>query len=107
MQKRSNTKRYDLSFKLSAVKLKLDKGYGYKLVARELGMTDTKSIREWVQRYEKNGEAGLVNKAPKMKPATIESRANAKELEELRTENAVLKYLLEAKKKDDLKRLKA
>ena len=107
MQKRSNTKRYDLSFKLAAVKLKLDKGYGYKLVARELGMTDTKSIREWVQRYKTDGEAGLANKAPKMKPATIDNRSIARELEELRTENAVLKYLLEAKKKDDLKRLKS
>lgn len=107
MQKRSNTKRYDLSFKLSAVKLKLDKGCSYRYVARELGMTDTKSIREWVQRYQKDGETGLENKAPKMKPATIENRFLARELEELRTENAVLKYLLEAKKKDDLKRLKS
>lgn len=104
--KRSNTKRYDLSFRLKAVRLKLESGYSLKAIAEELEMTDTKQIRQWINRYKADGEAGLKDRVPKMKEATKQRRTQERELEELRAENAILKYLLEAKKKDDMKRLK-
>ena len=104
--KRSNTKRYNAAFRLKAVKLKLESGYSLKAVAEELGLTDTKQIREWLRRYNEEGEKGLLDRAPKMKESTRQRRTEARELEELRAENAILKYLLEAKKKDDIQRLK-
>mgnify|MGYP003411802508 FL=1 len=104
--KRSNTKRYNTAFRLKAVKLNLESGYSLKAVAEELCLTDTKQIREWLRRYNEQGENGLLDRAPKMKESTRQRRTEARELEELRAENAILKYLLEAKKKDDMQRLK-
>jgi transposase-like protein len=104
--KRSNTKRYSLEYRLRAVKLKIESGYSLRAIAKELGMTDTKQIRQWIERYKKEGETGLKDRAPKMKEATKQRRTQDRELEELRAENAILKYLLEAKKKDDMKLLK-
>jgi transposase len=104
--KRSNTKRYDIAFRIRAVKLKLESGYSLKAIAKELGLTDTKQIRQWIRRYKEEGEQGLRDRAPKMKESTKQRRTQERELEELRAENAILKYLLEAKKKDDMKRLK-
>jgi transposase-like protein len=103
---RSNTKRYDIAFRLRAVKLKVESGYSLQAIAKELGLTDTKGIRQWIARYRREGEAGLKDRAPKMKETTKQRRTQERELEELRAENAILKYLLEAKKKDDMKQLK-
>lgn len=106
MKERSNTKRYSLEFRLRAVKLKLESGYSQKAVIKELGMTDTKQLRGWLQRYKADGIDGQKDKPPKMREVTKAMRKEKSELEYLRAENAVLHYLLEAKKKDDMKQSK-
>ena len=104
--KRSNTKRYSKEIRLRAVKLQTESGYSLKAIAKELGMSDTKQIRAWILRYKQEGEKGLEDRAPKMKESTKQRRTLERELEEARAENAILHYLLEAKKKDDMKQLK-
>ena len=61
---RSNTKRYRPEFRLQAVKLRIESGYSLKAVISELGLTDTKQLREWIKRYKAFGESGLADKAP-------------------------------------------
>jgi len=97
--------RYSTEFRLKAVKLR-EQGNSLKRIATELGMRDTKQIRKWIGRFKEEGEEGLKDRVPKMKEATMQRRAETKELEGLRTENALLKYLLKIKKKDDTKGLK-
>jgi transposase len=106
MKKRSNTKRYSLAFRIRAVKLKVESGYSLKAAAKEMGLTDTKQLRAWIKRFKTEGISGLKDKSPKLRVATKASRKGKSELEYLRTENAVLRYLLEVKKKDDMKSLK-
>lgn len=103
MKKRSNTKRYSVQYRLNAVKLKLENGYSLKATVKELGMTDTKQLRDWIRRYKAEGLEGLKDKKPKHREFTKASRKGKSELEYLRAENALLHYLLEAKKKDDMK----
>src|SRR3972149_7891291 len=99
MKKRSNTKRYSVDFRMKAVKLKLEEGYSLKAVASTIGLSDTKQLRSWIRRYKTEGIEGLKDKKPKMREATKAARKGKSELEYLRAENAVLHYLLEAKKK--------
>jgi transposase len=106
MKKRSNTKRYSIEFRINAVKLKIEKGYSLKATANEIGLTDTKQLRSWIKLYKAEGIEGLKDKKPKMREVTKAARKGKSELEYLRAENAVLHYLLEAKKKDDMKLLK-
>jgi transposase len=103
MKKRSNTKRYSVEFRLKAVKLKLEKGYSLKATVREFGLSDTKQLREWISRYKSEGIEGLKDRKPKHRELTKAFRKDKSELEYLRAENALLRYLLEAKKKDDMK----
>ena len=103
MTKRSNTKRYSKEFRIKAVKLKLEKGYSLKATAVAMGLNDTKQLREWIRRYKAGGTNGLEDKKPKHSELTKASRKGKSELEYLRAENAMLRYLLEAKKKDDMK----
>jgi transposase len=88
------------------VKLSIESGYSLKRIASELGMGDTRGIREWIRRYKLQGEEGLKDRKPQMKEITRKRRAEKRELEELRAENALLKYLLEVKKKEDMKQSK-
>src|SRR5579872_2167115 len=51
-------RRYPAAFKLRAVKLHLEEGFTYALIAQELGVT-SHSLERWVQRYRQSGEEGL------------------------------------------------
>lgn len=103
MKPRSNNKRYSLEFRERAVKLNLESGYSQKAVIKELGLTDTKQLRDWIKKYKASGIEGLKDKQPKMRELTKISRKGKSELEYLQAENALLRYLLKVKKKDDMK----
>lgn len=100
------SKRYSFEIRQSAVRMSIQSGYSLKRIARELGIVDTRGIREWIRRYKLQGEEGLRDRKPRMKETTRKRRAEKRELEELRAENALLKYLLEVKKKEDMKESK-
>lgn len=98
--------RYNFEIRRKAVLFVLEKGYSRKRVCLELGITDKRSVTQWVHRYKAEGEEGLKDRTPKMKDETRKARSEKRELEYLRAENALFKYLLKTKKKDDTKRLK-
>lgn len=99
-------KRYSKEFRIQAVSMSIEKGYSLKFIASELGLTDTKQVRTWIRRYKAEGMEGLSDRVPKMKESTRQQRSKDRELEGLRAENAILKYLLKIKKKEDMKRSK-
>ncbi|HYA93803.1 MAG TPA: IS3 family transposase [Thermodesulfobacteriota bacterium] len=53
-----NRKRYGVEFKLRCVKLRLEEGIPFSLLAKEAGAS-TDAIRRWTKAYQKKGEAGL------------------------------------------------
>lgn len=54
--------KYTEQFKRSTVQCYLDGPDGYTLLARELGLSTT-TLRNWVARFERHGEAGLSARA--------------------------------------------
>jgi len=68
-------KRYTREFKLEAAKLVVERGYTYAAAAESLGMTSW-SIRQWVKKFQTNGEL----------PAGGQDISGAEELKKLRRE---------------------
>ena len=60
MRKKINQRTtYSAEFKLKAVKMYLDDGYGFQAVAKKLNIPDKKSVRRWVKNYNTLGTEGL------------------------------------------------
>jgi len=83
--------------KYKAVQMYLEHGFGYKRVAKELGIPEA-SIRRWVKFYENEGMSGLEEKRGKSKGINKgRPRKNPlspeEELIRLRAENEYLKKL--------------
>ena len=107
MKERGNTKRYSFEFRQKAVKLKLESGYSLKSAASEVGLSDTKQLRQWIKRYREEGDEGLKDKKPKIRESLKLAREEKDELKRLRAENALLHYLYKkVKKKNYTKRSK-
>ena len=101
MEKRKHTI-YTIEIKLQAVKMDVEQAMPVKRIARELGIPHHVTVRNWVRTYELKGEEGL--KASRRKKGGRKKKpVEEKELEYLRAENALLRYLLESKKKEDTK----
>ncbi|MGG6439743.1 transposase [Saccharococcus caldoxylosilyticus] len=89
---------YSPEFKLKAVKMYIEEGYGYKRVCKELGIPSTKTIRLWVKNYDETGLDGLEERRGKSKsPLKGGPRKKKLSLEEenrrLKAENEYLKKL--------------
>lgn len=83
--------------KYKAVQMYLEQGFGYKRVAKKLGIPEA-TIRRWVKFYENEGLPGLEEKRGKTTGINIgRPRKNPlspeEELVRLRTENEYLKKL--------------
>ena len=95
---------YDGNFKRKAVELHLKERYGYKKVAKMLGIPSATSVRHWTIIYETEGPQALDGiklgghtrrKQPEFpKPKKLKGNSSLeKEVEWLRAENAYLKKL--------------
>ena len=102
--KNQSKKVYDGDFKRKAVELHLEKRYGYKRVAKMLGIPSATSVRQWTSIYEIEGPQALDGvrlgghtrrKQPEFpKPKELKGNPSLeKEVEWLRAENAYLKKL--------------
>ena len=102
--KEQSKKVYDGDFKRKAVELHLKERYGYKKVARMLGIPSATSVRHWTNIYEFEGPQALdsiklgghARRGQPEFPKPKKLRGNSsleKEVEWLRTENAYLKKL--------------
>lgn len=102
--KNQSKKTYDGDFKRKAVELHLKERYGYKKVAKMLGIPSATSVRVWTSIYEIEGPQALDNikpgghtrrKQPEFpKPKRLKGDPSLeKEVEWLRAENAYLKKL--------------
>jgi transposase len=96
---------YDKEFKLRAVRMYLEEHKGYRIVTRELGLSDTKMIRRWVKNFRELGVDGLDDRrgratSSNQRRSRTETLSKDKELERLRAENAYLKKLLELERRD-------
>lgn len=92
-------KTYDVSFKKKTVDLYLNKGIGYKNVAREMEI-DASLVRRWVRHFKAEGMKGLEEKRGKAKgPGTGRPRTRPEDpevkLKRLEAENEMLKKLLQ------------
>ena len=90
--------RYTGSFKLSAVKERVDSGISYRELARKYGLNHV-VIQKWERIYLSQGEEGLLCEAspkvgrPKKKPLTPVDEDLIAEVQRLRMENEYLKKL--------------
>ncbi len=50
---------YTREFKLNAIKRAMKEKISYRHLAFELGLIDPQSVRDWLDLYEKKGEAGI------------------------------------------------
>jgi transposase-like protein len=101
MRKKINQRTtYSAEFKLKAVKMYLDDGYGFQAVAKKLNIPDKKSVRRWVKNYNTLGTEGLEERRgksslahtkgkPRKKPMTLEEQ-----VKRLQAENEYLKKYL-------------
>jgi len=91
-------KRYSNDFKLEAARLVVEHGYTFKEAAKRLGTTDW-SIRQWVQKFQKNGQ---IPPAGALQPEADEMRRLRKENKRLQMENEILKKAAAYFAKDSL-----
>jgi len=80
-------KQYSNEFKVEAARLVVEHGYTFKEAAKRLGTTDW-SIRQWVQKFQKNGQ---ISPAGAPQPEADEMRRLRKENKRLQMENEILK----------------
>ena len=80
-------KRYSREFQLEASRLVVEHGYTFQEAAKRLGTTDW-SIRQWVQKFRKDGQLPPAG-APQ--PEADEMRRLRKENKRLHLENEILK----------------
>ena len=86
-------KPYDDEFKKQSVKLLLQSGRPLKVVARELGVSDT-ALREWRNSYNGNGSMSILESKEKASRRDLE-----REIKRLKNENEYLKRQREILKK--------
>lgn len=51
--------KYTAAFKLKAVKMYMEEGYGYNRVTKELNLSSSSYVRRWVKNYRELGIKGL------------------------------------------------
>jgi len=78
---------YEREVKEKAVEIYLEEHRSYAQIAKELGIRKPGRIKAWVGMYRKEGEASFIK--PIGRPR--KSEGEARELERLRMENALLK----------------
>lgn len=96
-------RKFTKEFKLKAVKMYLEEGYGIEEVTHKLGLNSRSYLKRWLKNYNEHGEAGLEERRgksesphrgrPKKDPTSPEER-----LKWLEAENDYLKALLECQK---------
>ena len=91
-------KRYSSEFQLEAARLVVEHGYTFKEAAKRLGTTDW-SIRQWVQKFRKNGQ---LPPAGTPQPEADEMRRLRQENKRLQMENEILKKAAAYFAKDSL-----
>ena len=87
MSGRKGMKHYRVETKQEAVRLVLEEGLTYGVVAVRLGIRKVGRIKAWVRMYRKEGEVAFHK--PIGRP--LKAQAEQRELERLRMENALLK----------------
>ena len=80
-------RKYSKDFKLQAAKLVTEQGYSCDKAAERLGTTGF-SVRNWVKKFQQNGD--LPSKA-EAQPKVDEIRKLRKKLAQLKMENEILK----------------
>jgi transposase len=80
-------RKYSKDFKLQAAKLVTEQGYSYDKAAERLGTTGF-SVRNWVKKFQQNGE---LSSKVESQPKVDEIRKLRKELAQLKMENEILK----------------
>jgi transposase-like protein len=89
---------YTRELKLNAIKLAMTEKISYRQLAVELGLIDPHSVRDWLDLYEKKGEAGIQTThacVPYLKHSErldkIADQSLKKRIEYYEAENAYLK----------------
>lgn len=83
-------KRYDRQFKLAAARVVLEREKTVKELSSELGIKDT-TLRRWASEYEELGEAAFPGNGSPKNNKDYEILKLKKQVEELETENEILK----------------
>lgn len=98
---------YPVSLKREAVRLRTEDGLALKEIALRLGVKNPVSVQQWITRFEREGDMGLVPKrksASQPKPDISDLADDVGKLkqrcEELELENAVMKEMLDVLKVD-------
>ena len=96
-------KAYSKELKRYAIELHFNSHYGYKKIAKMLGVSSPHSIKEWIRVYQEEGPEAIDNihlgghkrrrPAQFPKPKESHNKSYLEELEWLRAENAYLKKL--------------
>lgn len=84
------SKRYDESYKRSAVKLFLDSGKTIAAISRDLGVSKC-SFRIWIDKYSTAKERVLATTPPNSNPYIEENKRLKKELAQMQLEHEILK----------------
>lgn len=93
MKSKNGNQKYTKEFKLKAVRLHFDKGYSSSIIAEELGIGSSSTVRRWLREYRKDGEKAFDKKPRKKrknKPMSKDER-----IKELEMQVAVLKKIRE------------
>jgi transposase len=80
--------KYDRQFKVMAVKLA--NGRGIKITAEELRINEN-SLRRWIKEYEEYGESAFPGNGNALLCYEYEIKKLEKQVDDLRTENEILK----------------
>lgn len=98
---------YPIPLKREAVRLRMEEGLAFKEVASRLGVKNPVSVRQWVARFEEEGDMGLIPKRrstsqpmPDVADLPDDIDEMKRELRDLRLENAVMKEMLDVLKVD-------
>lgn len=94
-------RKYTPEEKLRAVKLYLEDGYSFKSIAKDMNIPEDSTVSRWVKEYETFGPEYFTrnNRAIKSGRPRKKFKSPEEEIEYWKAENAVLRELLESKKK--------
>lgn len=91
-------RRYSPEEKLKAVKMYLEDGYSIKNISAELRVPNDCVVSRWIKEYQKHGQKYFSQNHRPGRPRK-KFRSIEEENEYLKAENAILRAMLESKKK--------
>ncbi|ALP35701.1 transposase [Paenibacillus sp. IHB B 3084] len=84
-------KEYTFETKVEAIRLHIEEGWTYRKLMEKFGIADRHRLKEWMQKYKKLGEFGLMDQRGRRKEYMDQDRY----VQKLKRENEMLKKCLE------------